>query len=152
MKTSTFNRIFENARSVNIQSNEWFNYAGFFWMQCTEKQLAKMRMLLKAQGCKTTVKNGEEWYILNSGTLIKGYTEEGGGDDLHHGKAGTTSAAARWNHVGKCTSIRTDARAATSRKASWFTAARQRKRLPHIVRPTALSRSRVLLHQRRTKP
>lgn len=71
MKTSTFNRIFENARSVNIQSNEWFNYAGFFWMQCTEKQLAKMRMLLKAQGCKTTVKNGEEWYILNSGTLIK---------------------------------------------------------------------------------
>ncbi len=40
-------------------------------MQCTEKQLAKMRMLLKAQGCKTTVKNGEEWYILNSGTLIK---------------------------------------------------------------------------------
>lgn len=30
-----------------------------------------MRMLLKAQGCKTTVKNGEEWYILNSGTLIK---------------------------------------------------------------------------------
>lgn len=59
MKTSTFNRIFENARSVNIQSNEWFNYAGFFWMQCTEKQLEKMRMLLKAQGCKTTVKNGE---------------------------------------------------------------------------------------------
>ena len=37
MKTSTFNRIFENARTVNIQSNEWFNYAGFFWMQCTEK-------------------------------------------------------------------------------------------------------------------
>lgn len=71
MKTSTFNRIFENARTVNIQSNEWFNYAGFFWMQCTEKQLAKMRMLLKAQGCKTTVKNGEEWYILNSGMLIK---------------------------------------------------------------------------------
>lgn len=31
MKTSTFNRIFENARSVNIQSNEWFNYAGFCW-------------------------------------------------------------------------------------------------------------------------
>lgn len=65
---------------------------------------------------------------------------------------GTTSEAARWNHVGKCTSIRTDARAATSRKASWFTAAKQRKRLPHIVRPTASSRSRVLLHQRRTKP
>lgn len=48
MKTSTFNRIFENARTVNIQSNEWFNYAGFFWMQCTEKQLTQMRVLLKA--------------------------------------------------------------------------------------------------------
>ncbi len=61
MKTSTFNRIFENARSVNIQSNEWFNYAGFFWMQCTEKQLAKMRMLLKAQSLRRplrTAKNG----------------------------------------------------------------------------------------------
>ena len=71
MKTSTFNRIFENARTVNIQINEWFNYAGFFWMQCTEKQLTQMRMLLKAQNCKTTMKNGEEWYILNSGMLIK---------------------------------------------------------------------------------
>ena len=43
MKTSTFNRIFENARTVNIQSNEWFNYAGFFWMQCTEKHRAARR-------------------------------------------------------------------------------------------------------------
>lgn len=61
MKTSTFNRIFENARSVNIQSNEWFNYAGFFWMQCTEKQLAKMRMLLKRRAARRplrTAKNG----------------------------------------------------------------------------------------------
>ena len=61
---------------------------------------------------------------------------------------GSGSMESRW----KCTSIRTDVRAATSRKASWFTAARQRKRLPHIVRPTALSRSRDLLHQRRTDP
>ena len=30
MKTSTFNRTFENARTVNTQSNKWFNYAGFF--------------------------------------------------------------------------------------------------------------------------
>jgi hypothetical protein len=28
-------------------------------------------MLLKAQNCKTTMKNGEEWYILNNGMLIK---------------------------------------------------------------------------------
>lgn len=71
MMTSTFDKIYANAQNMNIETSEWFNRAGFFWCQCTEKQLAKMRMLLKAQGCKTTVKNGEEWYILNSGTLIK---------------------------------------------------------------------------------
>lgn len=71
MKTSTFNRIFENARTVNIQSNEWFNYAGFFWMQCTEKQLAQMRMLLKAQNCKTVQKDDGVWFALDNGLLIK---------------------------------------------------------------------------------
>lgn len=61
MKTSTFNRIFENARSVNIQSNEWFNYAGFFWMQCTEKQLEKCGCCLKRRAARRplrTAKNG----------------------------------------------------------------------------------------------
>ena len=71
MKTSTFNRIFENARSVNIQSNEWFNYAGFFWMQCTEYQLSKMRELLRAQGCKTVQKDDGVWFALDKGILIK---------------------------------------------------------------------------------
>lgn len=36
MKTSAFNRIYAEAQHVNIQSSEWFNFAGFFWMQCTE--------------------------------------------------------------------------------------------------------------------
>ena len=71
MKTSTFNRIFENARTVNIQSNEWFNYAGFFWMQCTEHQLSKMRELLRAQGCKTVQKDDGVWFALDKGILIK---------------------------------------------------------------------------------
>ena len=30
MKTSTFNRIFENARSVNIQSNEWWHSSNIY--------------------------------------------------------------------------------------------------------------------------
>ena len=47
MKTSTFNRIFENARTVNIQSNEWFNYAGFFWMQCALSSWPKCECCLK---------------------------------------------------------------------------------------------------------
>lgn len=32
MKTSAFNRIYAEAQRVNIQSSEWFNFAGFFWM------------------------------------------------------------------------------------------------------------------------
>ena len=61
MKTSTFNRIFENARSVNIQSNEWFNYAGFFWMQCTESSWQKCGCCLKHRAARRplrTAKNG----------------------------------------------------------------------------------------------
>lgn len=30
MKTSAFNRIYAEAQRVNIQSSEWFNFAGFF--------------------------------------------------------------------------------------------------------------------------
>lgn len=59
MKTSTFNRIFENARSVNIQSNEWFNYAGFFWTPKSSWQ--KCGCCLKHRAARRplrTAKNG----------------------------------------------------------------------------------------------
>lgn len=46
-------------------------YAGFFWVNLSDRQLQKMQQLLKAQGCKTVEKNGEEWFSLNSGILIK---------------------------------------------------------------------------------
>lgn len=41
--TSTFDKIYANAQNMNIETSEWFNRAGFFWCQCTEKQLQKMR-------------------------------------------------------------------------------------------------------------
>ena len=71
MKTSAFNRIYAEAQHVNIQSSEWFNFAGFFWMQCTEHQLSKMRDLLRAQGCKTVQKDDGVWFALDKGILIK---------------------------------------------------------------------------------
>lgn len=43
MMTSTFDKIYANAQNMNIETSEWFNRAGFFWCQCTEKQLQKMR-------------------------------------------------------------------------------------------------------------
>ena len=63
--------INKNAQQVNLESNDWFNYAGFFWVNLSDRQLQKMQQLLKAQGCKTVEKNGEEWFSLNSGILIK---------------------------------------------------------------------------------
>lgn len=78
MQTSTFNRIYKTAQQVNLESNDWFNYAGFFWVNLSDRQLQKMQQLLKAQGCKTVEKNGEEWFSLNSGILIKTHrTTEG---------------------------------------------------------------------------
>lgn len=71
MKASAFNHIYAEAQHVNIQSSEWFNFAGFFWMQCTEYQLSKMRELLRAQGCKTVQKDDGVWFALDKGILIK---------------------------------------------------------------------------------
>lgn len=60
MTTSTFDKIYANAQNMNIETSEWFNRAGFFWCQCTEKQLQKMRLLLRAQGCKTIMRDDGE--------------------------------------------------------------------------------------------
>lgn len=48
MENSTFNRIYEQAKHVNIETDEWFNRAGYFWLNCTKLQLEKMKMLLRA--------------------------------------------------------------------------------------------------------
>ena len=71
MMTSTFNKIYANAQNMNIEISEWFNRAGFFWCQCTEKQLQKMRLLLRAQGCKTIMRDDGEWFVLKNGNIIK---------------------------------------------------------------------------------
>ena len=46
MTTSTFDKIYANAQNMNIETSEWFNRAGFFWCQCTEKQLQKIQKSL----------------------------------------------------------------------------------------------------------
>lgn len=61
MQTSTFNRIYKTAQQVNLESNDWFNYAGFFWVNLSDRQLQKMQQLLKAQAAKPwrrTARNG----------------------------------------------------------------------------------------------
>lgn len=50
MKAADFNRIYKRAQTVDIRTDEWFNFAGFFWLGLTDKQYQKMIDLLKAQG------------------------------------------------------------------------------------------------------
>lgn len=38
MQTSTFNRIYKTAQQVNLESNDWFNYAGFFWVNLSNRE------------------------------------------------------------------------------------------------------------------
>ena len=56
MKTKDFKVIYENAKKVDIKHNEWFNVAGWFWLNLTDKQLQKMWDLLLEQNhlCKGT--------------------------------------------------------------------------------------------------
>lgn len=72
MKRSDFNRIYKQARTVDIVNNEWFNFAGFFWLNLTELQAETMARLILSQGNKpehddrgyyVALKNGMRLYI-----------------------------------------------------------------------------------------
>lgn len=56
MKASDFKIIYEQAKKVDIKHNEYFNYAGWFWINLTPTQHRKMWELLVAQNhlCKGT--------------------------------------------------------------------------------------------------
>lgn len=74
MKRSDFNRIYKKAREVDIVNHEWFNFAGFFWLNLTELQAKCMAELILAQGNEpqkdergyfVSLKNGMRLYIAN---------------------------------------------------------------------------------------
>lgn len=71
MKANEFKNCYEMAKNVDIKNNEWFNCAGWFWINLTAKQHQKMWDLLLAQNhlCKgthhITLRNGLQ--ILNPG-------------------------------------------------------------------------------------
>ena len=50
MKTADFTKIYREAKTVDIVNNEWFNFAGFFWLNLTMLQITKMYALMIAQG------------------------------------------------------------------------------------------------------
>ena len=71
MKTADFNKCYTAAQGRNIETDDWFNCAGFFWLGLTEHQLHKMCQLLKAQGCRTVTRDGAVWFELQSGLRLK---------------------------------------------------------------------------------
>lgn len=71
MKTADFNKCYDVATRRNVETDEWFNCAGFFWLNLTDRQLHKMCELLKAQQCKTVVVDGRTWFELQNGLRIK---------------------------------------------------------------------------------
>lgn len=71
MTTAIFNKWYAKAASCNIETSDLFNCAAFFWVNLTDKQLAKMSKLLKMQRCKVVDFRGEEWFELRNGNKIK---------------------------------------------------------------------------------
>ena len=61
MKTADFNKAYEYALRVNVCSDDWFNTAGWFWINLTDKQLSKMVSLLIAQGAEVKESGYTGW-------------------------------------------------------------------------------------------
>ena len=72
MKTAEFNRIYNRAKTVRIVDNEWFNFAGFFWINLTDHQHNKMVDLILSQGeTPTIIRNGTTWIVLQNGLQLR---------------------------------------------------------------------------------
>ena len=71
MKQSQFTACYDTATKCNIETSEFFNCAGFFWLGLSPKQMHKMCELLSLQGCPTVERNGAAWFVLANGTQIK---------------------------------------------------------------------------------
>jgi hypothetical protein len=68
MKVKDFNVIKRYATSVIIKEDDFFNVAGYFWTNLTEKQVGQMLDLMDEQGEKP---NADGWYQLRNGLRIK---------------------------------------------------------------------------------
>lgn len=74
MKAADFNKAYEAGKGCNIQTNEWFNCAGWFWINLTDKQHAKMIQLMIAQGAEVVVSTFRDWkhcIYLKNGMMLR---------------------------------------------------------------------------------
>ena len=71
MKNCEFNKAYERAKKVDIVNDAWFNYAGFFWINLTQRQHDKMVVLLLQQGAKPEPWRDELWIKLKDGLRLR---------------------------------------------------------------------------------
>ena len=70
MKTSDFNKYYEYAKGVNVVNDDWLNCMGWFWLNCTPRQLRKMYDLMLLQGAEETTDHGKTCIKLKIGTIV----------------------------------------------------------------------------------
>lgn len=70
MKNNIFKASLERAAKVDIFSDEFFNYAGFWWLDLTERQCVIMIDLMKKQGCPVGHDSRGEYVSIKNGMRI----------------------------------------------------------------------------------
>jgi len=69
MKQSDFNIAFGNAKKEGI-NGYIINYAGYFWLNLTDKQFTKVYDWLLSEGKTETIQNNNKGILLESGIFI----------------------------------------------------------------------------------
>lgn len=70
MNTAVFNKIYEQAKTVDIVNNDYLNFAGFFWINLTMLQVRKMYTLMLAQGNQEQQDERGRYISLRNGCRI----------------------------------------------------------------------------------
>ena len=73
MKVSTFNSNMKKLQSENGKQylEEILQYAGYFFLNLTEKQHNKIASQIASMGYPTTERNGEKWVVLPNGLQLQ---------------------------------------------------------------------------------
>lgn len=71
MKATVFKAWYKTAAAENVETSDLFNCAGFFWLNLTDKQRAKMCQLLELQHCKVVDVEGEKCFNFKMGSASK---------------------------------------------------------------------------------
>lgn len=70
MKTAEFKKVYGYGRTVDIVNDDFFNVAGYFWLNLTLRQITMMYTAMVCQGNPTKVDDRGEYIELRNGCRI----------------------------------------------------------------------------------